>query len=249
MRPTTRVFYVEAITNPLLEVIALEEVVAFARAHGLVSVIDATMATPINFRPIAHGYDLVLHSATKYLNGHSDLVAGVVAGSAERVGVAKRLLDHLGGVLDAHACFLLHRGLKTLALRVRHQNDSALALARFLAAHGRVADVRYPGLETHPGHARARRLFSGFGGMVSFRPKGGTAAAERFVDRVTLAINGPSLGGPESLVTRPAVTSHGGLSAEERARAGIDDDLVRVSVGLEAVEDLCEDFDRALADR
>jgi cystathionine beta-lyase/cystathionine gamma-synthase len=246
LRPRTRAFYVEAITNPLLEVVELEQVVAFARARGLVSLIDATMATPVNYRPIERGFDLVLHSATKYLNGHSDLVAGVVAGSAARVRQVKLLCDHLGGVLDAHACFLLQRGLKTLALRVQRQNQSALELARRLAEHAAVARVNYPGLEGHAGHERAKRWFAGFGGMISFRPRGGVQAADAFLARTRLAVSAPSLGGPETLVTRPAATSHVGLTPDERTRQRIDDDLVRVSVGLEAVEDLVEDFERAL---
>jgi cystathionine gamma-synthase/cystathionine gamma-lyase/cystathionine beta-lyase len=242
----TRVFYVEAITNPLLEVVALPEVARFSRERGLVSIIDSTLATPVNFRPIEHGFDLVVHSATKYLNGHSDIVAGALAGSADHVLAAKRKLDHFGGSLDPHACFLLHRGLKTLALRVRHQNESALALARFLERHPAVRKVNYPGLEGSAGAARARSLFAGFGGMVSFEPAGGVGAAEAFFRRAKLAICAPSLGGPETLITRPATTSHVGLSVEERGRLGITDGLVRVSVGLEATEDLLADFGAAL---
>lgn len=244
--PRTRVFYVEAITNPLLQVVELERVAAFARERGLCSMIDATMVTPVNFRPATCGFDLVLHSATKYLNGHSDIVAGVVAGSRERVGAAKKKLDHFGGSLDPHACYLLQRGLKTLAVRMRHQNESALAIARWLASHEPVLQVHHPGLESHAGHARARALFTGMGGMLSFRPVGGVAAAHAFVSRVELATSAPSLGGPETLVTLPALTSHAGLGREERVRLGITDDLVRVSVGLEATEDVIEDFARAL---
>jgi cystathionine beta-lyase/cystathionine gamma-synthase len=246
LRPTTRAFYVEAITNPTLEVVELDAVAEMCRARGLMSMIDATMASPVCYRPIERGFDLVVHSATKYLNGHSDLCAGVVAGRAPSIQRVKHTLDHLGGALDPHACFLLQRGLKTLALRVGRQSESSLALARFLASHPQVAEVHHPGLETHAGHERARRWFDAFGGMVSFRPRGGQAAAERFLQGVELAISAPSLGGPETLVTRPAATSHVGLPPEERARLRIGDDLVRVSVGLEAMEDLKEDFDRAL---
>jgi cystathionine gamma-synthase/cystathionine gamma-lyase/cystathionine beta-lyase len=246
LRPRTRAFYVEALTNPRLQVAEFDAVVAFARAHGLVSLIDATMATPVNFRPATHGFDLVLHSASKYLNGHTDIVAGAVAGSRELVGQVKRKLDHFGGSLDPHACFLLQRGLKTLELRVERQNHTSQALAEHLSRHPAVVEVMHPGLESHPGHARLKAWFRGAGGMLSFRPRGGVAAAERFVSRVELATNAPSLGGPETLVTRPALTSHRGLSPEERARAGVTDDLVRVSVGLEALEDLIEDFSQAL---
>lgn len=238
--------YVEALTNPLLQVIDHREVVAFARAHGLVSIVDATFATPINFRPIELGYDLVIHSATKYLNGHSDLAAGVVAGNAELVARIKRRLDHLGGSLDPHACFLLERGLKTLALRVRRQNESALRIARFLESRPEVTRVHYPGLESHPHHARARELFAGCGGVLSFELEGGTAAADALIERLELAVHGPSLGGVETLITRPATTSHAGMSEEERRRAGIPEGLVRLSVGIEDPRDLIDDLAAAL---
>jgi cystathionine beta-lyase/cystathionine gamma-synthase len=244
--PRTRVFYVETITNPLVQVVALDQVARFARERGLVSVIDNTLATPINYRPAEHGFDLIVHSATKYLNGHSDIVAGAVAGRGELVTGVKRKLDHLGGSLDPHACFLLQRGLKTLAVRVRYQCQSALEVAGFLARHPKVAQVNYPGLERHPHHARARQWFTGAGGLLSFELAGGLAAAEQLFARVTLPINAPSLGGPETLITRPATTSHAGLPAEVRTRQGITDGLIRMSVGLEATQDLIEDFAAAL---
>jgi len=246
LRPSTRLFYVETFTNPLLEVVDLAGVAAFCRERGLVSVIDNTLATPVNFRPVEHGFDLVVHSASKYLNGHSDIVAGVVVGSAARVRGAKHKLDHLGGSLDAHACFLLHRGLKTLALRVRHQNGSALRVASFLEEHPAVAHVNYPGLESHPRHERSLAWFPGHGGLFSFELVGGLPSAERLFSRVRLPTHAPSLGGPETLMTRPAITSHAGLPPDERRRLGISDALVRLSVGLEATEDLIEDLDRAL---
>jgi cystathionine beta-lyase/cystathionine gamma-synthase len=239
-------FYVEGIANPLMQVAALDEVAQFARSHGLVSIIDNTLATPVNFRPVEHGFDVVLHSATKYLNGHTDIVAGAIAGRADLIAATKRKLDHLGGTLDPHACFLLHRGLKTLALRVRHQNRSTLELASFLERHPAVRRVNYPGLESHEQHARARALFEGMGGTLSFELKEGLVGAERLFKRLRIPVNAPSLGGPETLVTRPAVTSHAGLGPDERGRLGITDGLVRVSVGLEAPEDLIEDFARAL---
>ncbi|HWL85849.1 MAG TPA: PLP-dependent aspartate aminotransferase family protein [Polyangiaceae bacterium] len=249
LRPTTRAFYIESFTNPILEVGDFPGVVEFSRAHGLVSIIDNTCATPVNFRPLDLGMDIALHSATKYLNGHSDIVAGAIIGkSAAHVDAIKHKLDHFGGSLDPHACFLLHRGLKTLALRVRYQNESALALARFLEQHPEVTRVHYPGLESHPRHDRARKWFRGCGGLFSFELKGGIAAAERFFKRVELPAIAPSLGGPETLITRPATTSHAGLGPEERARQGISESLVRVSVGLEATEDLIDDFGRALED-
>jgi cystathionine beta-lyase/cystathionine gamma-synthase len=246
LRPQTRAFYVEAMTNPLLEVVDFDAIATFSRAHGLVSIIDNTCATPVNFRPLERGFDLVIHSATKYLNGHSDIVAGAVVGAAERVSAIKHKLDHFGGSLDPHACFLLHRGMKTLCLRVRHQNESTLRMARFLEAHPAVQRVHYPGLESHPRHARARAFFRGSGGLLSFELKDGLAATERFFAHVELATNAPSLGGAETLMTRPSLTSHAGLSASERRSQGISDSLVRVSIGLEATEDLIADFGQAL---
>ena len=244
--PRTRIFYVETITNPLLQVVALDEVARFARARGMVSIIDNTVATPVNCRPVEHGFDLIVHSATKYLNGHNDIVAGAVCGSAAHVEAVKRKLDHLGGALDPHACFLLQRGLKTLALRVRYQNQSALELARFLEQHPRVRRVYYPGLPSHPSHARAAQWLAGGGGLLSFEAQGGVAAAEQLLARVSIPIQAPSLGGAESLISRPATASHAGLAAADRHRQGISDELVRLSVGLEATDDLMEDLGAAL---
>jgi cystathionine beta-lyase/cystathionine gamma-synthase len=243
----TRAIYVETVSNPLMGVADLRAVVEFAAAHGLVSIIDNTFASPVNFRPAEAGFDLSLHSCTKYLNGHSDIVAGAVIGRAGLVEKVAHKLNHLGGVLDPHACFLLHRGMKTLAVRVRYQNESALKIARFLEAHPKVRQVNYPGLESSTDHLRACDLLDGFGGMLSFELEGGVAAADCFIDHVTLPISAPSLGGVESLITRPATTSHSGMTPEERARAGIAEGLIRFSVGLEGTEDLIEDFTRALA--
>jgi len=246
LKPNTRAIYVETMTNPLLRVIDHRAIVDFAREHELVSVIDNTFATPVNFRPAEFGYDLSLHSATKYLNGHSDLVAGAVIGNAKHVGAVGSLLAILGGTLEPHGCFLLDRGIKTLVLRVRHQNANALVLTKHLEKHPAVACVNYPGLEKHPDHALARELFDGFSGMFSFELTGGTEAAKKCIKRLRLPIHGPSLGGPETLVTRPATSSHAGLTAQERKDLGIADGLIRVSVGIESVEDLIRDFDAAL---
>ena len=246
LRPTTRAIYVETMTNPLLEVGDLEGVARFARAHGLVSIIDNTLATPINFRPLEVGFDLAVHSATKYLNGHSDIVAGAVAGTAATIERIRQRANHLGGCLDPHAAFLLKRGLKTLALRVRYQNDSTLEIAQFLEAHPAVARVNYAGLESHPQHARARRLFAGFGGLLSFELDGPASRAEEFAQRVRIPTVAPSLGGVHTLLTRPASTSHAGLSRADRERLGISEGLLRLSVGIEATEDLLEDFRQAL---
>ena len=244
--PRTRVFYVETLTNPLIQLVALDDVARFARERGMISVIDNTLATPINFRPVEHGFDLIVHSATKYLNGHSDIVAGAVAGSAARVIAVKHKLDHLGGALDPHACFLLHRGLKTLAVRVRYQCQSALEIAGFLERHPAVSAVHYPGLERHPHHARARQWFAGAGGLLAFELAGGVDAVERMFSRLTLPLSAPSLGGPETLITRPATTSHAGMAPEIRRRQGITDGLIRLSVGLESTQDLIDDFAAAL---
>lgn len=246
LKPETKAIYVETISNPLMKIPDLEAVAAFARKHGLVSIIDNTFATPLNFRPAEHGFDLSLHSATKYLNGHSDIVAGAIIGRRELVENALHKLDLLGGSLDPHACFLLHRGLKTLGLRVGRQNENALTLARFLESRPETVRVNFPGLEHHPGHARAARLLNGFGGMLSFELSGGVQAAEGFLKRVKIPIVAPSLGGVESLITRPATTSHAGMDPEDRRRAGIGDGLIRLSVGIEAVEDLLADFEQAL---
>ena len=245
-RPGTRAFLVESLTNPLLEVADLEAVTAFCRERGIVSVIDNTFASPVNYRPLEAGFDVELHSATKYLNGHSDIVAGAVISTQERIRRVTHKMNHLGGVLDPHACFLLQRGLKTLALRVEQQNHNALFLAQRLAEHSSVAAVHYPGLAGHPGHERARRWFAGCGGVLSF-DLGGPEAARRLIDRLELAVEAPSLGGVETLVSRPAVSSHAGQSPERRRALGIGDGLVRVAVGIEAAEDLWADFEAALA--
>ncbi len=246
LTPETRLVLVESISNPLMEVGDLEAVVAFARRHGLMTIIDNTFATPVNFRPLEIGIDLVVHSATKYLNGHSDIVAGAVVGSAEKVSKVRHLMLHLGGSLDPHACFLFERGLKTLVLRVERQNENARRLAEFLAGRPEVRKVNYPGLEADPGHRFAKRLFSGYGGMLSFYAES-AERAERFVEQVEIALHAPSLGGPETLVVRPASSSHLGQSPEERERLRITDDLVRVSVGIESADELIEDFGQALA--
>jgi cystathionine beta-lyase/cystathionine gamma-synthase len=246
LRPTTRAIYVESMTNPLLEVADLEGVVRFARAHRLVSIIDNTLATPVNFRPLELGFDLSVHSATKYLNGHSDIVAGAVAGAAATIERIRHRANHLGGCLDPHAAFLLKRGLKTLALRVRFQNESTLRIAQFLETHPRVARVNYAGLESHPQQQRARRLFTGFGGLLSFELKGAASRAEEFAQRVRIPTVAPSLGGVHTLLTRPATTSHAGLSRADRERLGIGEGLLRLSVGIESTEDLLEDFRQAL---
>lgn len=247
MTPTTRLIYVETLTNPLVQMADLEAVVAFARANGLVSMIDNTFASPVLCRPAELGFDLVVESCTKYMNGHNDLVAGSVSGSAERVRRIKLTLDHLGGSLDPHACVLLERGLKTIGLRVRRQSANALQLARFLEGRPEVGEVHYPGLASHAQHARAARLLDGgFGGMMSFEIAGGGEVADRMAARLKLPVVAASLGGVESLIVRPAAAVVSGLSAAERAEMGISEGLVRFSTGVESAEDLIADFAQAL---
>jgi cystathionine beta-lyase/cystathionine gamma-synthase len=244
--PRTRLFLCEAISNPLIRVPRLREIVDFAKKERFVSVIDNTIASPVNFRPLTAGFDLCCHSATKYLNGHSDLCAGCVIGSDALIERVRKTLNHFGGTLDPHACFLLARGLKTLPLRVRAQNANAGALARFLAEHPEVREVNYPGLPEDPDHARVSELFSGFGGVLSFRLRGGADAAQRLLAALTIPSVAPSLGSVETLITIPALTSHAGMSPEDRNRIGVTEDLVRVSCGIEDPNDLIADFARAL---
>jgi len=246
LQSNTKAIYVESMSNPLLQIPDLEAVVKFAQEHDIVSFIDNTFPSPFNFRPPEWGFDVSLHSCTKYLNGHSDIVAGAIIGRTDLVKKITRKLNHLGGSLDPHACFLLHRGIKTLAVRMRYQNESALKIAKFLETHKAIEKVNYPGLENHPRHLRACNLFDGFSGMLSFEIKGGLEAAERFLKKTTLSFVAPSLGGVETLITRPATTSHSGLTPKERYAIGISDSLIRVSIGIESTEDLIEDFRQAL---
>ena len=246
LQPSTRAIYVESISNPLMQVPDLEAVVEFAQKHNLVSMIDNTFTSPVNFRPAEIGFDLSLHSATKYLNGHDDLIAGAVIGIKDLVDKTLHLLNHLGGCLDPHACFLLHRGIKTLGLRVRKQNDSALCISKFLEAHDKVESVNYPGLESHPDHERAKRLFNGCGGMLSFTLAGDHEAADAFMRRLTIPLVAVSLGGVDSLIIRPATTAYASTPKAKREALGITDGLIRLSVGTEGVEDLIEDLLQAL---
>lgn len=245
VRPETVAFYLETIANPTLEVADLIAAAAFCREHQLTSIVDNTFASPVNFQPAKYGIDICVQSATKYLNGHSDLVAGTLSGSQDQVDAIRHELNHWGGTLDPHACFLLQRGLKTIALRVRQQNATALALAEALNVHQNVRRVAYPGIASHPQHTYAREHFAGFGGMLAFELADGLHPAD-FVAKLDLALYAPSLGGPETLVVLPAHSSHAGLSSEQRAELGISDGLVRVSVGIEATEDVLDDFITAL---
>lgn len=248
LRDNTRILYLETISNPTMRVGPLLEGLKFAEEHGLKTLIDNTFASPVNARPAEMGFDLSIHSATKYLNGHSDVVAGVIAGSSEMIAALGQKLNLYGSTLDPHASWLLQRGMKTLALRVARQNASALALATWLEDRPEVSQVMYPGLASHPDHERACKLLDGFGGMLAFELEDADdgAAARLFCQSLSLAVEAPSLGGVETLVTRPATSSHKGLTAAERREAGISNGMIRVSVGIEAVEDLIHDFERAL---
>lgn len=246
LKKNTRAIYVESISNPLLRVPDLKEVVRFAQGNGLISMIDNTFPSPVNFNPIPFGFDVALHSATKYLNGHSDVVAGAMVSRKDLIKKVKPLFNHLGGCLDPHACFLLHRGMKTLGARVRYQNESALKVSGALEKCSKVARVIYPGLRSHPDHLRSREWFRGFGGMLSFEFAGDAVEADTALKRLKIPFLAPSLGGVESLYVRPATASHSSLSKGDREKLGIKDTLVRVSIGLEDTQDLIDDFTRVL---
>jgi cystathionine beta-lyase/cystathionine gamma-synthase len=246
IRENTKLLYLESPTNPTLRVVDLKKVSAIAKQHKLISMIDSTFATPINQRPAEFGIDLVMHSGTKYFGGHSDLICGIVAGRDELISRIHETRTTLGGSMDPHAAWLLLRGIKTLALRVQRQNDNTLRIARFLAAHPKVKRVHYPFLDTHPQRALAMQQMSGGGGVLSFELDASAAAVRTFVESLTLFTLAPSLGGVDSLVTIPVLTSHGMISAEERAKMGVTEQLVRISIGVENVDDLIADLNQAL---
>jgi len=246
VKSNTKVVYVETITNPLMSVPELGAIIELGKKHKLISMIDNTFASPALYCPIMQGFDISLHSATKYLNGHTDIVAGVVIGSENNISKVRSKLNHLGGSLDPNACFLLHRGIKTLSLRMNRQCQNAMAIARFLESHPKVKQVNYPGLESSPSHNRAKEYLCGFSAMISFELTGDVSAADAFIGRLEYPICTASLGGVESLVTRPVQTSHSLLSAEELLEAGISDTLIRYSVGIESADDLIADLKQAL---
>lgn len=243
----TRVIYVESPTNPLLRCMDLPAVAALGRRHGVTTIIDNTFATPINQNPLDLGFDVVVHSATKYLNGHSDVNAGAVIASEALIHRVRAAAVTAGGMLDAHACAMVERGIKTLALRMARHNENGLRLARFLSGHPAVARIHYPGLPEHPDHALAARQMRGFGGMVSFELHE-SARVGGFLSRLRLITPALSLGGVESLVCVPARTSHREMSPAERHACGIADGLIRLSVGIEDGDDLIEDLRQALAE-
>ena len=247
IRPNTRMLYLESPTNPTLRVVDLKRVAALAKQHNLLTLIDSTFATPINTRPGEFGIDLVMHSGTKYFGGHSDLIAGVVAGRRELIDQIHETRTTLGSCMDPHAAFLLLRGIKTVAVRVGRQNENALRIAEFLARHPKVKRVHYPFLKSHPQRALAIEQMKGGGGVLSFEVDGSGEDARRVSEALHLFTLAPSLGGVDSLVTIPVLTSHAMISAEMRQKMGVTEQLIRLSVGIENADDLIADLEQGLA--
>lgn len=246
LRRETRAIFVESPVNPTCRVLDLRNIRYLTREGGLALVVDSTFASPVNFRPIEHGADVIIHSATKYLNGHHDVLGGVVLGTAPFIEEVRQKMMVWGQAPDPFACWLLERGLKTLDVRVRRHNENAMKLAQWCAAHPAVETVLYPGLESHPDYEIAKASLRGFGGMMAIVLRGGGPAAERFLSRLTLIRHAPSLGGVDSLISEPRYSSHARLTADERAAQGIPDGFLRISVGIEDAADLIADVQRAL---
>ena len=245
IRPNTKILHLESPTNPTLRVVDLKKIAAVAKQHGITTLIDSTFATPINCRPAEFGIDLVMHSGTKYFGGHADLICGIVAGRRDLIDTIHATRTTLGCNMDPHAAWLLLRGIKTLAVRVHRQNDNALRVAQFLKGHPKVRSVSYPFLEGHPQRALAMEQMRGGGGVLSFEVEGTGEDACRFAEALNLFTLAPSLGGVESLVTIPVITSHAMIRLEEREKMGVTEQLVRLSVGVEHVDDLIADLDQA----
>ena len=247
IRPNTKMLYLESPTNPSLRVVDIKKMASLAKQHGLISMVDSTFATPINQRPAEYGIDLVMHSGTKYLSGHADLTCGVVCGSQELMDQLWESRTTLGNVMDPHAAWLLIRGLKTLAVRVARQNENALRVDEFLEQHAKVRRVHYPWLKSHAEYAIAREQMSGGSGMVTFEVEGTGDDARRVSEGMRLFTLATSLGGVESLVSIPVLTSHAMISAEQRDKMGVTEQMVRLSVGIENSDDLIADLEQALA--
>jgi cystathionine beta-lyase/cystathionine gamma-synthase len=247
IRPNTKILHLESPTNPTLRVVDLKKVGAVAKQHGITTLIDSTFATPINCRPAEFGIDLVMHSGTKYFGGHADLICGIVAGRKDLIDTIHGTRTTLGCNMDPHAAWLLLRGIKTLAVRVHRQNDNALRVAQFLKGHPKVRSVSYPFLEGHPQRALAMEQMRGGGGVLSFEVEGTGEDACRFAEALNLFTLAPSLGGVESLVTIPVITSHAMIRPDEREKMGVTEQLVRLSVGVENVEDLIADLNQAFS--
>ncbi len=246
IRKTTRAIFVEALTNPTMRVVNVPAIAKVTQDLGLALLVDSTFASPINFRPLEHGADVVITSATKYLNGHSDVIAGAVAGSASLIDEVTRLMRSWGPSIDPHTAWLTERGMKTLALRVARANANAMAVAKWAAGRPEFAAVHYPGLTSHPDHRLAASLFDGYGGLVGLALKGGAPAAKRFLSQLKVIVHAPSLAGVESLISEPRLTSHKALTPDERAALGIPDGFLRLSCGCEDSADLIADLARGL---
>ncbi|MBK7952063.1 MAG: aminotransferase class I/II-fold pyridoxal phosphate-dependent enzyme [Deltaproteobacteria bacterium] len=247
IRPNTKLFFTESPTNPYLRVIDVPAFAKAAHARGVKVIIDSTFATPVNHRPLSDGADLVLHSATKYLGGHNDLLAGTLTGPKEMIEPVRKALGVLGGIIDSHAAWLLLRGIKTLDIRMERHNANGMAIARYLEAHPKIKHVWYPGLASHPDHAVAIRQMKGFGGVVTFEIDTDLAGAMRFIDSTTIPYQAPSLGGVESLIELPVTMSFWDVPKEKRLELGIKDSLVRFAAGIENAADLLADLEQALA--
>jgi cystathionine beta-lyase/cystathionine gamma-synthase len=246
VKKSTRAIFVETPTNPLMRVIDLGPIAYVAEEFGLALLVDATFASPINFRPLEHGADVVITSATKYLNGHSDVIAGAVAGSPSFVEEVNRLMRLWGQAIDPHAAWLIDRGMRTLAIRMERHNANGMAVAQWSEQHAGIAKVHYPGLPSHPDHGHAKSVLGGFGGMVGLELKGGAKAAERLLKRLKLIAHAPSLAGVETLVSEPRFTSHKGIGPEGRAKMGIPDGFLRLSCGIEDAADIIGDLEQGL---
>jgi cystathionine beta-lyase/cystathionine gamma-synthase len=246
LRKNTRVIFLESPVNPTCRVIELNSLQNLAHSSGIALVMDSTFASPVNFRPLEHGVDVVIHSATKYLNGHGDILAGVVCGSEPFIDEVRRKMAVWGQAADPFACWLLERGLKTLEVRVKRQNESAMRIAEWCSTRPQIAKVHYPGLPNHPDHQVAKTLFDGFGGMLAIELKGGGPAALKFVKKLQVFTYAASLGSVDSLVIEPRYSSHEHMSPEDREKIGIPDGFLRVSIGLENAEDLIADIEQAL---
>ena len=246
IKKNTRGVFLETPTNPLMRVIDLEPVADLCHQQGIVLLVDSTFASPINFRPLEHGADVVIHSATKYLNGHTDVIGGVVAGTEEIVEEVRRLMQVWGQAPDPHATWLVERGLKTLAVRMARHNENGIAFANWATEQSAIASVHYPGLPNHPDHRTASEQLDGYGGMVGLVLAGGPTATDTVLRRLRLVTHAPSLGGVESLVSEPRFTSHAEMTAADREAIGIPDGFLRVSLGIEDVEDIIADFAAAL---
>ena len=244
----TRFIFTETPTNPYLRVANLERLSALGKRYRAMTLIDATFATPVNLRPLEYGIDFVMHSATKYLGGHNDILAGAIAGSQARIKALKDARGMFGNVIDPHQAYLLERGMKTLAVRVKHQNESAMKVASYLERHPKIERVFYPGLESHPDHSIAKAQMTGFGGVVSFEVVGGLETTGDFIDRLQIPYIAPSLGGVESLIEQPAYVSYYDLSRAERQQLGIGDNLVRFALGIEDADDIISDLEQSLRD-